>query len=423
MDDSLMHRIHRAWLVAGVTFITLISAAAFRSSMGVLLEPLEAEFGWDRATTSSAASLNLLIYGLVAPFAAALMQRFQVRNVVSAALALVAVGSAATYWMTASWQLMILWGLFVGFGTGSIALVFGAIIANRWFIARRGLVTGVFSAASATGQLIFLPTVANVATTYGWRASAVGVGALALAIIPAVRLLLADSPAAIGQKPFGASDEYEAPTIPRLSLTEVASSTINTLREVATNRAFLILAGTFFVCGWSTNGIIQTHFIAAAHDHGMPSGVAAGLLALIGIFDIVGTVASGWLTDRYDSRLLLVAYYGLRGLALLYVPYVLGPHVAPPMIFFIVFYGLDWVATVPPTVALCRQHFGLAKSGVVYGWVFASHMVGAGAGASFAGWIRSNQGDYAIAWLMAGVLCIVAAASFSLMRRPEVAVD
>ncbi len=423
MDDSLMHRIHRAWLVAGVTFITLISAAAFRSSMGVLLEPLEAEFGWDRATTSSAASLNLLIYGLVAPFAAALMQRFQVRNVVSAALALVAVGSAATYWMTASWQLMILWGLFVGFGTGSIALVFGAIIANRWFIARRGLVTGVFSAASATGQLIFLPTVANVATTYGWRASAVGVGALALAIIPAVRLLLADSPAAIGQKPYGASDEYEAPTIPRLSLTEVASSTINTLREVATNRAFLILAGTFFVCGWSTNGIIQTHFIAAAHDHGMPSGVAAGLLALIGIFDIVGTVASGWLTDRYDSRLLLVAYYGLRGLALLYVPYVLGPHVAPPMIFFIVFYGLDWVATVPPTVALCRQHFGLAKSGVVYGWVFASHMVGAGAGASFAGWIRSNQGDYAIAWLMAGVLCIVAAASFSLMRRPEVAVD
>ena len=423
MDDSLMHRIHRAWLVAGVTFITLISAAAFRSSMGVLLEPLEAEFGWDRATTSSAASLNLLIYGLVAPFAAALMQRFQVRNVVSAALALVAVGSAATYWMTASWQLMIMWGLFVGFGTGSIALVFGAIIANRWFVARRGLVTGVFSAASATGQLIFLPTVANVATTYGWRASAVGVGALALAIIPAVRLLLADSPAAIGQKPYGASDEYEAPTIPRLSLTEVASSTINTLREVATNRAFLILAGTFFVCGWSTNGIIQTHFIAAAHDHGMPSGVAAGLLALIGIFDIVGTVASGWLTDRYDSRLLLVAYYGLRGLALLYVPYVLGPHVAPPMIFFIVFYGLDWVATVPPTVALCRQHFGLAKSGVVYGWVFASHMVGAGAGASFAGWIRSNQGDYAIAWLMAGVLCIVAAASFSLMRRPEVAVD
>lgn len=418
-----MHRIHRAWLVAGVTFITLISAAAFRSSMGVLLEPLEAEFGWDRATTSSAASLNLLIYGLVAPFAAALMQRFQVRNVVSAALGLVAVGSAATYWMTASWQLMVLWGLFVGFGTGSIALVFGAIIANRWFVARRGLVTGVFSAASATGQLIFLPTVANVATTYGWRASAVGVGALALAIIPAVRLLLADSPAAIGQKPYGASDDYEAPTIPRLSLTEVASSTINTLREVATNRAFLILAGTFFVCGWSTNGIIQTHFIAAAHDHGMPSGVAAGLLALIGIFDIVGTVASGWLTDRYDSRLLLVAYYGLRGLALLYVPYVLGPHVAPPMIFFIVFYGLDWVATVPPTVALCRQHFGLAKSGVVYGWVFASHMVGAGAGASFAGWIRSNQGDYAIAWVMAGALCIVAAASFSLMRRPEVAVD
>lgn len=417
-----MRKLHRAWLVAGVTFVTLIAAAAFRSSMGVLLEPLEAEFGWDRATTSSAASLNLLVYGLVAPFAAALMQRFRVRDVVSAALLLVAIGSAATYWMTASWQLMVLWGLFVGFGTGSIALVFGAIIANRWFVARRGLVTGVFSAASATGQLIFLPAVANLALTYGWRSAAVGIGALALLIIPAVRVVLADSPAAIGSKPFGATADYEAPEIPRLSLTEVATSTVITLKEALSQRPFIILAGTFFVCGWSTNGIIQTHFIAAAHDHGMPMNIAAGLLAMIGIFDIIGTVMSGWLTDRFDSRLLLVVYYGLRGLALLYVPYVLGPHVEPPMLFFIVFYGLDWVATVPPTVALCRQHFGLAKSGVVYGWVFASHMVGAGAGASFAGWIRSNNGDYAMAWLTAGILCILAAASFALMPK-KVSVD
>ena len=412
-----MPKIHRAWLVAAVTFVTLIAAAAFRSSMGVMLEPLESEFGWDRATTSSAASLNLLVYGLVAPFAAALMQRFRVRDVVSVALMLVAIGSAATYWMTASWHLLVLWGLFVGFGTGSIALVFGAIIANRWFVARRGLVTGIFSAASATGQLIFLPTVANLAMEYGWRTAAVTIAGLALLILPAVRLVLADSPAEIGSKPYGADDSYESPEIPRLSLGQVASSTVATLRESLTQRPFIILAGTFFVCGWSTNGIIQTHFIAAAHDHGMPMNIAAGLLALIGVFDIIGTVMSGWLTDRFDSRYLLVAYYGLRGLSLLYVPYVLGPHVEPSMLFFIVFYGLDWVATVPPTVALCRQHFGLAKTGVVYGWVFASHMVGAGAGASFAGWIRSSNGDYALAWLTAGLLCIAAAASFALMPK------
>lgn len=410
-----MTRLHRAWLVAAVTFITLIAAAAFRSSMGVLLEPLESEFGWTRAVTSTAASLNLLVYGLVAPFAAALMQRFKVRNVVTAALLLVSAGSAGTYFMSASWQLMVLWGLLVGFGTGSIALVFGAIIANRWFTERRGLVTGVFSAASATGQLIFLPTVATIAQTFGWRAAAIGVGLLALIIIPAVRLVLADSPSEVGLRPYGAADNFTAPEIPRLSLKEVASSTVRTLLEVLRTRPFVILAGTFFVCGWSTNGIIQTHFIAAAHDHGMPSTTAAGLLAIIGVFDIIGTIGSGWLTDRYDSRLLLVAYYGLRGVALLYVPYVLGPHIQPPMLFFIVFYGLDWVATVPPTVQLCREHFGLTKSGVIYGWVFASHMVGAGAGASFAGWIRATHGDYSLAWLVAGLLCLGAAASFSLM--------
>ena len=273
------------------------------------------------------------------------------------------------------------------------------------------------SAASATGQLVFLPAIANLATTFGWRSAAVTVGALALFIIPAVWLVMADAPASIGQRPYGADDAYQPEQFTRLSLSQVAGSTLRTLRDVGRQRPFIILAATFFICGWSTNGIIQTHFIAAAHDHGMPSTIAAGLLATIGIFDIIGTIASGWLTDRYDSRFLLVAYYGLRGLALLYVPYVLGPHVEPPMVFFIVFYGLDWVATVPPTVALCRQHFGLTKSGVVYGWVFASHMVGAGIGASFAGFIRSASGDYAIAWVTAGILCIFAALSFGLMPK------
>lgn len=404
-------RIHRSWLIAGVTFLTLICAAAFRSSMGVLLEPLESEFGWSRSMTSSAASINLVLYGLTAPFAAALMQRFQVRQVVGFALFTVAVGSGLTVFMTESWQLLVLWGGFVGIGTGSIALVFGAIIANRWFVAKRGLVTGVFSAASATGQLIFLPVVAQLATNFGWRSASLVVTVLALLTIPLVLAILADRPSSIGVKPYGAEETYVEPQQHRLEIREVAGSSLRILWQSLRSRPFWILAGTFFVCGWSTNGLIQTHFIPAAHDHGMPMTVAAGLLATIGIFDIIGTISSGWLTDRVDSRVLLLAYYGLRGLSLLFVPAVLGPHVEPPLLFFIVFYGLDWVATVPPTVQLCREHFGLEKSGIVYGWVFASHMIGAGAGATFAGWIRTINGDYSIAWYTAGGLCLFAAVS------------
>jgi predicted MFS family arabinose efflux permease len=415
-------RVHRAWLIAGVTFLTLICAAAFRSSMGALLEPLEAEFGWSRSMTSSAASINLVLYGLTAPFAAALMQRFQVRQVVAFALLTVAVGSGLTVFMTQSWQLLVLWGGFVGIGTGSIALVFGAIIANRWFVARRGLVTGVFSAASATGQLLFLPAVAHLATNYGWRSASLIVTVLALLTIPLVLALLADRPSSVGTLPYGAPEDFVEPPHLRLEIREVAGSSLKVLFDAFRSRPFWILAGTFFVCGWSTNGLIQTHFISAAHDHGMPMTVAAGLLAVIGIFDIVGTISSGWLTDRVDSRLLLLAYYGLRGLSLLFVPAVLGPHVEPPLIFFIVFYGLDWVATVPPTVQLCREHFGLEKSGIVYGWVFASHMIGAGAGATFAGWVRTINGDYSIAWYMAGGLCLVAAVSIFGIKKSEAGV-
>ncbi len=391
--------------------------------MGVVFEPIEAEFGWSRSETSLAASVSLLLYGLTAPFAAALMQRFPVRVVVASALCLVAFGSLGTTWMTAPWHMVLLWGGFVGVGTGSIALVFGAIIANRWFVHRRGLVTGVFSAASATGQLAFLPLIAVLAENYGWRAASILVAAVAVAIVPLALAFFADTPADAGVRPYGADESYVAPEIHRLSLKQVATNTVQMLFAAMRTRPWWILAFTFFVCGWSTNGLMQTHFISAAHDHGMPTTTAAGLLAIIGIFDIVGTVASGWLTDRFDSRILLVVYYGLRGLSLLYVPAVLGPHVEPPMLFFMIFYGLDWVATVPPTVALCRKHFGLEKSGVVYGWVFAAHMVGAGAGASFAGAIRELHGAYTIAWVSAGVLCLIAALSFVAMPSTSAVSD
>ncbi len=406
---------HRAWTVAAVTLGALVAAAAFRSSTGVLMEPIEREFGWDRTTTSGAVSLNLVLFGLVAPFAAALMDRWGVRRTVTLALGLVGLASAATTVMTEAWHLWLLWGLVIGTGTGMMALVFGAIVANRWFVHHRGLVMGIFSAGNATGQLVFLPLIAAAAAGPGWRTAALTVAGLALLMMVAVAVLLHEHPHDLDLKPVGADDDYVVPVSPHAE--KPVRAAIRVLRESSRSWAFWALMGTFFVCGWSTNGLIQTHFVPAAHDHGMPTTTAAGLLALVGIFDIIGTIASGWLTDRMDPRILLAIYYSFRGLSLFTLHSLLAPQVEPPLWVFIVFYGLDWVATVPPTVALCREHFGLHDSGIVFGWTFASHMVGAGIGASFAGWIRSSNGSYEIAWYVAGVLCLVAAAVAMTIRK------
>jgi sugar phosphate permease len=354
------------------------------------------------------------------------MERFGIRRIVTISLIAVGLASAATTFMTSPWQLWVLWGFVIGIGTGSMALVFGAIVANRWFVSHRGLVMGIFSAANATGQLVFLPAIAWAATQHGWRSAALVVAGLALVVAVLVGTLFADRPANRGVLPLGATDESEraaeeavllAASRPTLS---PARTAIAVLTRVSRTWTFWALLLTFWVCGWSTNGLIQTHFIPAAHDHGMGTQTAAGLLALVGIFDIAGTVASGWLTDKVDSRVLLAIYYGGRGLSLLAIDAVLAPDVQPALWVFVVFYGLDWVATVPPTVALCRQHFGLADSGIVFGWVFASHMVGAGVAASYAGWVRTSTGDYFTAWLTAGGLCLFAAlACLAISRSPE----
>ena len=413
MSSNSGPRLHRAWIVAAITFVTLIAAAAFRSTTSILFEPLENEFGWTRSLTSSAVSVNLIFYGLTAPFAATLMERFTVRRVAVSALALVALGTGLTVFMTEGWQLILYWGVFVGLGTGCLALVFGSLVANRWFTKRRGLVTGIFSAAYATGQLIFLPMLSNVVMTSGWRSSSLVVATFAAAIIPLFFIGFKNSPAEANTEPYGGiSTEPAGKAAPR-----TARATIGVLIESLRKPAFWILAGTFFVCGWTTNGLIGAHFIPAAHDHGMPMGTAAGLLALVGIFDFVGTILSGWLTDRVNPVYLLMFYYGLRGLALFTVPFVLGPTVELPLMFFVVFYGLDWIATVPPTIELCRKYFGINQSPTVYGWVFASHMVGAAIAAAFAGAIRDTQGSYFIAWITAAVLCLVAAGSVLLLKR------
>lgn len=417
IHTSTRFTLHRAWLVAGVTFVAILGAAGFRATPGVLITPLEEEFGWSRGTISSAVSVNLILYGLTAPFAAALMDRFGIRRVVAAALVLVAAGSGLTVFMTASWQLVLLWGVFVGLGTGSMALVFVATITQRWFVKRRGTVTGVLTAAGATGQLIFLPVLAAIATTTGWRAAALTVTGAALAVVPLVLWFVREYPADVGLPPYGASEIVPAP--PRAG--GAARRALNVLRSASRTSTFWLLAGGFAVCGASTNGLVATHLIPASHDHGMPETTAANLLAIIGIFDILGTIFSGWLTDRFDSRVLLGAYYALRGLSLLILPSLIAATVRPSMVIFILVYGLDWVATVPPTIALCREHFG-ADAPVVYGWVFAAHQVGAAIAATGAGLVRNFTGDYNPAWITSGILCFFAAVMSVRIGRSQPAV-
>jgi predicted MFS family arabinose efflux permease len=399
--------------VAAVAFLVLIGAAGFRATPGVLIDPLHDEFGWSRGGISFAVSVNLLLYGFTAPFATALMERYGIRRVVTGALLLISLGSGLTVFMNSQWQLVLCWGVLVGLGAGSMALAFAATIADRWFVARRGLVTGILTAGGAAGNLVFLPLVGLLADGPGWRAAALVVAACALAVVPLVVWLLRDRPEDLGVRPYGAGADWTAPPP---APPGAARRTLAALATAARTRVFWLLAASFAICGASTNGLIGTHFVAGAHDHGMPVPVAASLLAVIGVFDVVGTIASGWLTDRYDPRRLLAGYYGLRGLSLLFLPVLLADGVHPPMLLFVVFYGLDWIATVPPTIALCREHFG-ADAGVVFGWVLASHQLGAAVVAFGAGMIRDVTGSYDLAWTSAGVLCAGAAVLVMVIRR------
>jgi MFS family permease len=398
--------IHPAWIAASVTFLTLVATAGFRSAPSVLIVPLEAAFGWSRAQISLAISVNVLLFGFTAPFAAALMERFGIRRVVMAALTLIGGGAAATVFMTEPWHLVLLWGVVVGVGTGSMALVFAASIANRWFVKRRGLVIGLLTAATASGQLVFLPGLSMLAQSVGWRSVSLTVAAGALVMVPVVWLFLLEWPADAGQKPYGAAPEWEPAA---RSAGNAAWLALQTLRDAAKVRDFWYIAGSFFVCGLSTSGLIGTHFIPAAHDHGMPELAAASLLALVGVFDVVGTIFSGWLTDRYDARRLLFLYYLLRGISLFLLPGVLFSTVQPSTLVFVIFYGLDWVATVPPTVLLCRMVLGRERGTVVYGWVFAAHQVGGSIAALGAALLRVQFGNYALAFYVSGLLCVVTA--------------
>jgi len=426
-------RIHPAWTVAAVAFLALVGAAGFRAAPGVLMVPLQTEFGWSTTVLSAAVSINLVLFGLTAPFAAALMERFGIRAVTAVALVLIGAGSALTVLVTQSWQILLTWGLLIGLGTGSMALVFAATIANTWFAKSRGLVIGILTAGSAAGQLVFLPFIAALAQDPGWRQASLLIGAGALAVVPLVLMFLKNSPADVGVLPYGATPPAPGPnagtessgpepTGPAAGQEEqeprrnAAVRALQVLKRASKVRTFWALVAGFAICGATTNGLIGTHFIPSAHDHGMPETTAAGLLAVVGLFDIIGTIASGWLTDRFNPRILLAVYYQFRGIGLLVLPLLLSATVQPSMIVFVVIYGLDWVATVPPTAAICRQVFG-ADGSVVFGWVFAAHQLGAAAAALAAGAVRDATGQYTYAWFAAAAMCTIAAVISATIRK------
>ena len=398
-------RLHYAWIIAAVTFVVGLLTAGVRAAPGVLIIPLEHEFDWSRATISLAVGVNLLLYGLVGPFAAAVMDRFGVRRTMSLALALTAGAVALSPAMRQAWQLVLLWGVAVGLGTGVIGAYLAAYIAARWFRRRQGLVVGLLTAANAAGQLIFLPNLAELVTHFGWRTMSLVLAAAVAVFVPLIAVLMRDRPADLGLAPYGAEDGAEtAPLSPGNPFVAAFSALSNGARK----RDFWLLAGGYFVCGATTNGLIGTHLIPACVDHGLSEVAGAGFLAATGVFSFLGGTLSGWLSDRWDNRVLLAWYYGLRGLALMYLPFAFGMSIYG-LPLFAVFYGLDWIASVPPTVRLLNRVVGTEKTGIMVAWITVIHQIGGALAAYLGGVMRGMFGTYLEAFVFSGLLLIGAA--------------
>ena len=412
------HRFHYAWMVIAVTFLIMLVTAGIRATPSVMMVPLEQGFGWSRTTISMALAINLALFGLMGPFAAAAMQRFGMRRTVLAALTVLAIAVALSDRMHAAWQMVLIWGVLVGSATGATSTTLGAVVVNRWFSQHRGLAMGILTASSATGQLAFLPLMAWVAEHRGWQTLVLLVALAAAIVLPIVALLLPEKPSAIGLRRLGEADDAAA---------DAAQSNANpiviafaALKKASTFGDFWLLFFTFFICGASTNGYIGTHFIAMCGDYGLSEVRGAGMLAMMGVCDLFGTTLSGWLSDRFNNRVLLFWYYGLRGLALIFLPFAFGyQYFGLPL--FGLFYGLDWIATVPPTVRLTTDVFGSRDAPVIFGWVVAGHQLGAAFAALGAGMLRSTLGTYTMATMISGGLCVVGAMLVLRINRPTYA--
>lgn len=444
VSDSLRRRgIHYAWVVAGVTFLAMLVTSAALGLPGAMLRPLSGEFGWSTRELSSVFAVRFALYGLLGPFAALLIGQYGLRRIMMTATIWIAAAMLLATAVRQLWQLAILWGLLLGCATGLTALVLGAMVANRWFTARRGLVVGILAASTATGQLIFLPLAAWLIERYGWRYAVLPVSAGCFVVAALTALFMRDRPEDVGLRPYdepaagdpaagepaagdpaGAAERTTPIHLPgrvpgqaRGHVPLDLSGPLRGLGEGLRNRTFWILAGTFFICGLSTNGLIQTHFIALCGDRGLATVPAASVLSMMGAFDLIGTTLSGYLSDRWDNRKLLFWYYGLRGLSLMWLPY--STFTFYGLIVFAMFYGLDWIATVPPTVKLCGREFGKERAALFFGWIFAAHQLGAAAAAYGAGLTRTLLLTYTPALMAAGGACLFAAAAVSWIRPPS----
>lgn len=412
----LRHRgIHYAWLIAAVTFLAMLTTSAALGLPGAMLQPLSKEFGWTTDQLSSVFAVRFALFGLLGPFAAIFIARFGLRRIMVTAAAFIAAAMALATGVTQLWQLFLLWGIVLGCGTGLTALVLGAMVANRWFTTNRGLVVGLFAASTATGQLLFLPAAAWIIEHVGWRFAVFPIVAACVVVGVLATLFIRDHPQDVGLRPFGEPEGQPQDTVSApLPMNFLGPFTI--LVEVSRNRVFWILAASFYICGLSTNGLLQTHFISLCGDNGLSAVPAASVLAMMGAFDLVGTTLSGYLSDRYDNRKLLFWYYGLRGLSLFWLPF--STFTLYGLSLFAMFYGLDWIATVPPTVRLAAQAFGRERAGLVFGWVFAAHQLGAATAAYGAGLTRTLLLTYNPALFAAGAACLMAALLVMRIRRP-----
>lgn len=406
--------IHYGWIIVAATFLTMLVTAGAMGAPGVLIKPLQDEFGWETSQISSALAIRLILFGLMGPFAAAFMNYFGVRKVIVFALGLIGAGFIGSLFMTSLWQLLVLWGIVVGFGTGLTAMVLAATVSARWFTKHRGLVVGMLSASSATGQLVFLPLMAELTERYGWRATVFFVCAMIMVAALVVLLFMRDRPSDLNLPSVGEAHVTAAPA--RGTLIGALKMPLVILREISASSTFWILFATFFICGLSTNGLIQTHFVTLCGDFGILPVAAASVLAVMGIFDFFGTIGSGWLSDRFDNRWLLFWYYGLRGLSLLFLPF--SDFTFYGLSIFAVFYGLDWIATVPPTVKIAADRFGKEKVGLVFGWVFAGHQLGAATAAYGAGLSRTELQSYLPAFFIAGAFCLLASILAITLKKP-----
>jgi sugar phosphate permease len=398
-------RVHYAWVIAAVTFLVVVITAGVRAAPGVLIVPLEQEFHWSRATISFAVGVNLLLYGAIGPFAAALMDRFGVRLVMTLAVAVSAAAVATSPMMHAAWQLVLLWGVVVGIGTGFIGAYLAAFIAARWFRSRQGLVIGILTAGNAAGQLVFLPSMASLIEAFGWRTMSLVLAAVVIALAPVLVLWMRENPSSVGLAPYGATLDHR--TVQQTAGNPFTAP-FQALWEGARTRDFWLIAGAYFICGASTNGLIGTHLIPACVDHGLTEVVGAGLLAMTGVFAFAGGTMSGWLADRYDNRVLLAWYYGLRGLSLMYLPFAFDMSFYG-LTLFSMFYGLDWIASVPPTIRLLSRVVGNERTGMMVAWITVIHQVGGAAAAFLGGLLRISFGTYLEAFMVSGLMCIGAA--------------